>query len=274
MNYYCYKFETEEENREVLIALLSECVAFDTYQETDEGVEAYLPEKDFNEEIAKEIRGLRKMISFIYRKKFIPYRNWNKEWESNFEPIRIDDFVGIRADFHAPTEGVEFDLVINPKMAFGTGHHETTYMVMDFMRRIDFKNKYVFDFGGGTGILAILALKLNAQQVDAVDNELPSYENTIENAALNEVHNIKSIHGTLDDVSGTDFDIILANINRNVILASLDTLYGKLKRNGTMLISGIMLQDEEMVKSACISKGFNWLEVKHRGNWMAAKLVK
>jgi ribosomal protein L11 methyltransferase len=282
MNYYVVDISPKEydsERVEILTAVLGE-LPFDTFEETETGLKAYIPEKDLTENVAEELAELSQQFDFSYEKTFIPYQNWNSVWESNFHPIQVDDFVAVRADFHPPTEGVEFDLIVNPKMAFGTGHHETTYMVMQLMRSIDFKGKKVLDYGCGTGILAILASKLGAVDLEAVDIEEPSYDNTIENCAINNVHNVKSIWGILDDVPSHDFDIILANINRNIIIDSLDDLKNRLKKRenpsdteGSLVISGFLKIDENTVLQATNYAGFKHQKTLHRGNWLSMLLT-
>jgi ribosomal protein L11 methyltransferase len=275
MNYYAIEITPPQysaEKNDIIIALLSD-LPFDTFEETPKGVKAFIPENDWNADVETQLTELSEDFDFSFEKTFIPYQNWNVIWESNFQPIQVDDFVGLRADFHPPTEGVVFDLVINPKMAFGTGHHETTYMVMQLMRDVDFVGKKVLDYGCGTGILAILASKLGAMDLEAVDIEQASYENTIENCAINDVHNIKPFCGTLDVVPVSSCDIILANINRNVILYSLPDLKSRLNVGGTILISGFLKQDEQILLDATQKEGFKHIETKQRGNWLSMKLI-
>lgn len=258
---------------EVIIALLGE-LPFDTFEEVNDGVLAYVKESDFSESLEAEIVALGENLNFSYSKTHIEAQNWNEVWESNFEIIVIEDFCGIRADFHAPIEGVKYELVIHPKMAFGTGHHETTHEVILAMRDIDFGGKRVFDYGCGTGILAIMAGKLGAKEMIGVDNEFPAYESTIENAATNQVPNVTSIFGTLKDVSQGDFDVILANINRNIIVSSLPTLYEKLNTGGIILMSGFLKEDENHVRNAIEAIGLTYLQTRQRGNWICMKAVK
>ena len=275
MNYYVLEItppQYSEEQNEIIIAQLSD-LPFNTFEETTTGVKAYIPETDWNTALEEELTERSQDFNFTFQKTFIPYQNWNQVWESNFQPIQVDDFVGLRADFHPPTEGVVFDLVINPKMAFGTGHHETTYMVMQLMRDLDFHEKKVLDYGCGTGILAILASKLGANPIEAVDIEIASYENTIENSDINDVHNVQPFCGTLDVIPSSDFDIILANINRNVILYSLPDLKKRLTKGGVLLISGFLKQDEQILLDATAKEGFLHQETKQRGNWLSMKLV-
>jgi ribosomal protein L11 methyltransferase len=282
MNYYALTIipkEYTEERLEILTAVLGE-LPFDTFEETDKGLKAYIPEKDLTQDVDNELIALSTQFDFSFEKTFIPYQNWNSVWESNFQPIQVDDFVAVRADFHPNTEGVEFDLIVNPKMAFGTGHHETTYMMLQHMRSIDFKGKKVLDYGCGTGILAILAAKLGAVDLEAVDIEAPSFENTIENCAINNVDNVTAICGILDDVPSHDFDIILANINRNIIIDSLDDLKNRLKTRenpsdteGVLLISGFLKIDENTILQATNYAGFKHQKTLHRGNWLSMLLT-
>jgi len=195
-------------------------------------------------------------------------------WESNFQPIQIHDFCAIRADFHPANTSVKHEIVIHPKMAFGTGHHETTFMMMSTMETIPFANKKVLDYGCGTGILAILAAKLEADTVQAIDIDPLSYENTLENIEKNQSEGIHTMLGELEKMSDSDFDIILANINRNVIIANLPTLFSKLRPDGLLLISGILQTDETLVTSHIKNAGFLVLDTLNKGEWLCIKLKK
>ena len=289
MNYYVFDItplpdtfgtgQYSTENNEILTVFLGE-LPFETFEDTETGLKAYIQEKELTEKVEKQVSRLAKKHGFSFTKTFILYQNWNVLWESNFEAIKVDDFVGLRADFHPPTvhrtpdgEGVQFDLVINPKMAFGTGHHETTYMMMQLMREVDFKGKKVLDYGCGTGILAILASKLEAKTIEAVDIEYPAYENTIENCAINNVDNVKAIFGQLHDVESSGFDVILANINRNVILDSLDSLKNRLNtEGGVMLISGFLIEDENVLLEALSKYNFTVKNKLHKRIWLCMRL--
>lgn len=280
MNYYSFEITTpqyDEEKGDVITALLSD-LPFDTFEDTGYCLKAYISEDNWTQDIENQLVELSKTLDFQFEKTFIPYQNWNVLWESNFEPIRIDDFVAVRADFHPPMvdekgeQAVLFDLIINPKMAFGTGHHETTYMMMQLMRDISFKGKKVLDYGCGTGILAILASKLQAEYIEAVDIEVASFENTIENCIINDIQNVKAFEGTLEIIEASDFDIILANINRNVILDSLFSLKNKLNTEGVLLISGFLKEDETIMKEAVLKSGFKIIQTNQRGNWLCMRL--
>ncbi len=273
MNYYKYTFAVNEEKREILLALIGE-FAFDTFEETTETISAYVPEKSDTEIDPKALEKLKQFVDFDYEKTFIPYQNWNDVWESNFQPILVDNFCGIRADFHPNFDKVDYELLINPQMAFGTGHHETTFMMIQAMQPLDFSRKKVLDYGCGTGILAILAGMLGADPIDAVDIEEPSFINTKENALLNGINNVHSILGTLDNITDHDYDIILANINRHVILDSLPTLYQKLNPDGTILFSGILETDFDLIKKALNEEKFILKEKNLKGNWLCLVVTK
>ena len=273
MDYYQFEFKIASENVEMLMALVGN-LAFESFEETETGFHAYVQEKKYEDQMEKDIEEMKSLFDFSYQKKLIKYQNWNAVWESNFQPILVNNFCGIRADFHEPLTEVKHEIVINPKMAFGTGHHETTWMMMDTMENLDFKNKTVFDYGCGTGILAILAAQLGAASIDALDIELPSYENTLENSRINGIENIESIHGTLEKTQDKSYDIILANINRHVILDSLSTLYQMLPKAGILLLSGILKTDEQFVKTAAEKSGFKIEKIQHRNSWICIKCLK
>ena len=220
---------------------------FDMFMDAEGGIDGYAPESADLQVLENQLVKLQKKRKFSWKKTFHPSQNWNEIWESNFEPVVVEDWVGVRADFHAPIANVQHELVINPKMAFGTGHHETTWMCLHTMRGLDFKGKKVLDYGCGSGILSILASKMGASEIEAVDIEEESYLNTAENAKRNGVSNITALHGQLDAVKSTDFDIVLANINRNVILDSLFELSQMVKPGGWLIASGFLKEDEMVV---------------------------
>lgn len=272
MNYYSYQVKTEEGLREILLALFS-VHPFDTFEENEEGFIAYIPEKDKTEALEEAIISLQEKFSFSYEPTFIPYKNWNAEWEANFQPILVDDFCGIRASFHDPL-AVTHEIIINPEMAFGTGHHETTFMMVQMMRGLDFSDKKILDYGTGTGILAFLAERLGASAIDAVDIEEPAYHNTVQNAAINHCTKVNAIHGILTDVPSGEYEIILANINRNVILDSLAALNEKLPNKGLLMISGFLLQDEDLLLEHLAKNKFEAVKTLHKGKWVCMLVEK
>ncbi len=273
MDYYCYDITVSIPVREIALAFLNE-LPFDTFEETEKGLRAYLRISEEVEDIERELSEIAAQLAFTYSRRRIAAQNWNAVWEANFQPIQIGAFCGIRADFHPPFSEVQHEIIIQPRMAFGTGHHATTYMMIDMMSREDFQGSGVLDFGCGTGILAILAVKMGAQQVDAVDIEEPAYQNTIENAALNHAGPVAAYHGTLDAIKEGGYNIILANINRNVILNTLSALYGKLAPAGVLLVSGILLADESLVLERAETVGLSPTGKTKRGEWSCMRFEK
>ncbi len=273
MDYWKYILRANHETSEILVAYLSDA-PFDTFEETENGLNAYLPALAGQSEAERQLLDLQKQFDFVWEKKFLPSQNWNEIWESNFPPVVVNDFCAVRADFHEPIPGVKHELVINPKMAFGTGHHETTWQCIAAMEHLPISGKKVLDFGCGTGVLAILASKLGTAEVEAVDIEEESYRNTLENSEVNKVTNVTARCGTLADAQGRDFDGILANINRNVILDSLPELARLLKPIGWLLVSGMLIQDEEIVTDAAAQAGFKKRKKTERGNWLCLHFEK
>lgn len=258
------------------MALLADA-PFDSFQETDQGLDAYWPIETPNPDPDPEslLRALQPQFDFTWTREFLPAQNWNKIWESNFQPVIVEDFCAVRAEFHAPVAGVQHELVINPKMAFGTGHHETTWMCLRALRDLPCRGARLLDYGCGTGVLAILAARLGASEVEAVDIEEESYRNTLENSAINGVADrIVARCGTLADVQGEAFDGILANINRNVILESLTRLAALTRPGGWLLLSGILEQDGPLVVQTAEAAGFSRQRQEQRGQWLAILLQR
>jgi len=267
MNYYLFQWEAPVEKREMLLAFLGE-LPFEVFEETETGIAAYLPESENNPDTDAAATELAQRFECTYQKTFLPAQNWNEVWESNFQPVIVDDFCAIRAEFHDPIHGVRHELVIQPRMAFGTGHHATTEMMIRAMQQFDFKGKSVFDYGCGTGILAILAGKLGATPIDAVDIETESYENTIHNAALNGVSQIRTHCGDLEAVPTSTYDYILANINRNVLLQSMPGLEKRLKSTGILLLSGILQADIPVIAEAAGACGLFAFVTLQQADWV------
>lgn len=269
-----FTFTTSGEQQEILLAYL-QGLAFENFEEQEQALAAFLPQEEINDELLNSVATLASQFGVHYQKEIIPDQNWNAIWEASFHPIRVGDFCRIRADFHDRDQNVRHEITINPKMAFGTGHHDTTYMMIQSMESIDFQDLKVLDYGCGTGVLAILAAKLEAKVVVAVDIDPLSYENTLENSQLNETTDCIDVHcGTLEVITENEFDCILANINRHVILDQLDTLYQKTKPGGQVLISGILADDEALVMDTAIKAGFVSEGIRRSNNWLCISLVR
>jgi ribosomal protein L11 methyltransferase len=210
-----------------------------------------------------------KQHSLTYTKSVIKEENWNALWESNFEPVRVGNFVGIRAHFHPNFEpNVQYDIKITPKMSFGTGHHATTFSVIELMEGIDFKAKLVYDFGTGTGILAILAEKLGAASVLAVDNDDWCIENAIENIENNQAANIR-----VEKVEAAGqkqvFDVILANVNRHIIEANLEALTQSAKPSSILVLSGLLIEDQADITNLTSYLGWNFIKAQPLNGWVS-----
>mgnify|MGYP000851913866 CR=1 FL=1 len=199
-------------------------------------------------------------------------KNWNEQWESNFQPIKIDDFVFVRATFHPENNTVKHEIIIEPKMSFGTGHHPTTELMIREMKNIDLKGKEILDFGSGTGILSIYASMLGAKHIDAIDNEEWAFENCIENCSLNNIQNVDPILGDSDYPFISTFAIILANVNRHVILQNLAKWHTLLDAKGVLLLSGLLDADEQDVLNKAV--GFKHNFTKHLNGWILISLTK
>lgn len=262
---------TPGETRELLIAALSE-QGIEGFEESESTLKAFVAESDFDEAaIAAVLSG----FGLKYDQETIAPKNWNAAWEADFEPVIIGDFCTIRAHFHTLAVTTKQEVIITPKMSFGTGHHATTYLMSAQMEQLDFNQKTVFDFGTGTGILAILAEKLGASKVIAIDNDEWSFENAQENILLNHCTNIAVSRDSIDTFAGsTTFDIILANINRHILLHYMDMMHGLLHPGATLLMSGLLTDDEEIICKAATVTGFTVQKVNTRNNWITVLCVK
>jgi ribosomal protein L11 methyltransferase len=258
----------DEAVKDILIAELA-ALGFDGFEETETGLLSYIALAGFDGELTSGLEELVNRYGLTYTSNAIDKQNWNALWESNFEPVLVDDFVGVRANFHDSFNGaVEHDIIITPKMSFGTGHHGTTYSVMQLMRGIDFKGQSVFDFGTGTGLLAILAHKLGAGDILAVDNDDWCIENASENIIVNNAQSIE-IHKVDNAKLNKKFSIIIANINKNIILDNLAFLAEATVPGGVVLLSGLLVEDEPEIESACAALGWKHQKTRIRNNWIA-----
>lgn len=249
--------------KELAIALLSD-LDCNGFEEEGDVLKAYIEEGAFNKEEFEKIIGEN---AISYSLSVVKEQNWNSVWESQFEPVVVDDFAAVRASFHEPITHVKHEIIITPKMSFGTGHHATTYMMMQEMAKLDFTGTSVFDFGTGTGILAILAEKMGATYVWGIDNDNWSIENAAENVAANNCAVI-SIEQKDRPESELKFNIILANINKHILLAYMNDLSVLLQKEGTLLLSGLLEEDETDIVEAVKKAGLTPIETVKRAKWI------
>jgi ribosomal protein L11 methyltransferase len=270
MEYIQLSFTITGPEREMLIAELSEA-GCEGFEETDEMLIASMPSTDYDEQRVLQIAAAR---SIAFSKAVIQQQNWNALWESSFEPVVVPGFCTVRAAFHPRALDTPYEIIITPKMSFGTGHHATTKLMMTVMKDMELREKRVLDFGTGTGILAILASKLGASNVLAIDNDEWSVDNALENTAANDVLNIGVQQGSLEIVpEGERYDVILANINRHILLQYMGQMKAMLATNGHLLLSGILKVDESVITEAAENAGFVKADTLTEGDWMALKFT-
>lgn len=260
----------QPEQQELVIANLADA-GYEGFEEKETELKAFVSESAFEPSLLKELAF---KYQLTYTVQTIAAQNWNAVWESNFQPVIVDDFVAVRAHFHEAAKGVEHEIVITPKMSFGTGHHATTFMMMQQMRGIDFKNKKVFDFGTGTGVLAILAEKLGAKKILAVDNDDWSIENAAENFSRNSCAAIELRKVDTAFAVGELFDIILANINKNVILDNMGVLARQVVPGGTLLFSGLLKEDERDIIASAEKQMLVFAGSVEKDNWLCLRFIR
>ena len=266
-----HKFIFESINNDLLIGLLS-AFPFEAFSEEGSTVEAWLPDSEEADVVRHEIEELYNAHYETLEVEFVPERNWNETWESRFDPVEVGDFCRVRAVFHDTKPGYEHEVVIDPKQAFGTGHHETTYMMIETMQDLDLEGRSVLDLGCGTGILAILANKLGAKPITAIDIEQLAVDNTRENLNLNYVN--AEVHvGSVEVVKGRGFDVILANINRNAIMFLMESIVKLLNPGGRVVFSGFLEINYEEVVEKAAGLGLRLEGRRQRGEWECVQLI-
>ena len=275
MDFIELQIKTSRDLADILIAELGE-IGFDTFEETGEGFNAYILEGSFQEADVKEIIQKYSFLGIAsYETVRIPKENWNQSWETNYHPIEIPGRCRVRASFHKPDPSFPLEIVINPKMSFGTGHHSTTYLMMELLLDSDLQGKSVFDFGTGTGILAILAAKLGAAHIDASDIDEWCIENGMENIAINDCSNIKIQLGTVKEVKkNPSYDLAIANINRNVLLEEMPDYAAVLPEGSKLYLSGFYETDLPVIEEKASSLGLSKTTHRVREKWVAAAFEK
>ena len=262
-----------ESGQEIALAFLGE-MGFESFVETTEGLEAYIQEESWTPDLLDQLYPLvENGLDIGWSLTAIPPENWNAVWESDFQPILIEDKCAVRAHFHAPID-VPFELVITPKMSFGTGHHQTTHMMLNTLLNNPPKDEVVLDMGCGTGVLAILAEKLGAVSIDAIDVESWCFENTVENAAMNDCKKVNAIEGDRQLIPEKEYGTIIANINLNVLLLDIPLYAERLRSNGKLFLSGFYTHDIPAIESKANQNGLQMLDYQQKDNWVAAHFYK
>ena len=257
--------------RDLLSYRLAEA-GFDMFEETEEGLKAYCPVKEFLSDVVDELfNECRELGATITADSaLIPWKNWNEEWEKQYSPEIIGDHIYIRAEFHPPNPGYPMEIIIQPRMAFGTGHHPTTSQVMEMMLGIDFRNKKVIDMGCGTGILAIQAMKQGASSAIAIDNDANAVDNTRDNVLKNNCSGIDVIEGEAGALKGKSCDIFIANINRNIILNDLEAYRSTMRPGAQLITSGYYVQDLPMIRKKAEELGIHYADHTSQKDWCCA----
>jgi ribosomal protein L11 methyltransferase len=268
-----FKVTPSAPGTEILLAQLSEH-PFESFEETEKGLNAYIRKQDWQIELLADI-GILDDPSYQITQQIreIPPENWNKKWETHFDPIEIGSVCSVRAPFHEKKE-VQYDIVIEPKMSFGTGHHETTHMMLEFLLDIDLKGKTVLDMGCGTAVLAILAAMKGATSVDGIDIDHWSYLNAIENAERNGQGDISIMQGDAGVIPDKKYDCILANINRNILLEDIGVYSDHLEAKGSLFLSGFYVEDEPTITAACKKAGLVFNKKVNKNTWVAAQYYR
>lgn len=269
---YYFKVQPLQPGVEILIAELG-YAGFESFVETEEGVTAYIQKEEWHDGILDDIQIIQSNeFEILYTFDEIEQTNWNEEWEKNFNPIVVDDLCAVRAPFHEPFQ-TQYDIVIEPKMSFGTGHHETTHMMIQHILKTDVAGKSVLDMGCGTGVLAILAEQKGATALDAIDIDNWCYLNSLENVERNNCRHISVYEGDASLLDGKAYDIIIANINRNILLNDIKTYAACLNKNGMLLLSGFYNDDIPVIEAECQKYMLKLSEKLERNNWVALKFL-
>ena len=276
MNYYACSFSNPENEtlKDMLMELLG-TIGFDSFMDTDDGFEAYCQEQSLDEAELNEILQMEQFTNVkLVKKELIPDQDWNATWEASYEPVIINEHCRIRAPFHQVKDSYRYDLIIEPKMSFGTAHHETTSQIIELMLKSDFKGLNLLDMGSGTGVLAILAKKLGSATTVAIDNDEWAYRNALDNIRLNDENDIIVELGDANSLKDRRFDIILANINRNILLRDMKEYVRCLVDGGKIFFSGFYEEDLKLIAKEAERLGLKYINHVTKNNWTAAVFVK
>jgi len=278
MDYIELKIRVEPsstESNEIIIAQLAE-LGFESFTDNDDGLSAFIKATDYDHRMEIKLNDLHipegTHISFQLNR--IKGQNWNAQWEASFEPIIVDNRCLVRASFHQSLPGLEYDIIIDPKMAFGTGHHQTTHLMIEAILNEEITNKTVLDMGCGTGVLAILAEMKGAKAITAIDIDEWAYQNTLENIKVNGCERIEALYGDVKLIEGKEYDIILANINLNILLSDMPFYEKSIRPNGKLLLSGILKSDIEAIKQRAGENGLTHLSTATRDEWVRMSFQK
>jgi ribosomal protein L11 methyltransferase len=275
MNYIEFNFtiSPKESGNEILAAMLAD-IGFESFTETDTGLLAYIPDSKFSLDVIEKLDIIHnKEFTIKYDYKNIQDKNWNEEWESSYNPVVIAGKCCVRAPFHPKEESCKYDIIIEPKMSFGTAHHETTSLMIEQMLTLELKERSVLDMGCGTGVLAILAAKMGATPVTAIDIDEWAFNNSVENIGRNETGFIKVLFGDVE-LANEMYDVIFANINRNIIIRDISHYVKHLKRNGLLLLSGFYAADKPVIADKAETNGLKFASEKEKNNWVVLKYKK
>ena len=276
MNYYACSFSNPDNEvlKDMFMELLG-TIGFDSFMDTEDGFEAYCQESALDETELDEILRMEQFANVsLLKKELIPDQDWNATWEASYEPVIINELCRIRAPFHKVEGTYKYDLVIEPKMSFGTAHHETTSQIIELMLQSEFSGLNVLDMGSGTGVLAILAKKLGSAITVAIDNDEWAYRNALDNIRLNDENEIVVELGDATSLNDRQFDVILANINRNILLRDMKEYVKSLVENGRIFFSGFYEEDLVLITKEAEHLGLKYVNHVTKNNWTAAVFVK
>ena len=268
------ELETMQPFADILVARLNE-INYETFSLEENILKCYIKTSLIQKNDTIDIiLSLSQQTKINYSFKDIEKKNWNANWEQSFSPVKINSHCIIRADFHKEDKNIKHEIIITPKMSFGTGHHETTFLMLNEIFNINVSKLNILDMGSGTGVLSILSSKLGAKTILAIDIDEWAYENSIENSLLNNTNNIKFLKGDISLIENKTFDCVLANINRNIILRDLVKYYKLLINGGKLLISGFLVEDFDLVYKKINKIGFKLINKKNKNKWLMLHLEK